>query len=166
MTASKHYADHPIVRYVRSLRGDYFLAREVADQLGCSVSTISYLAKTHADQGLGPSHQVRYGSTLLRLYTPERVERIREYIVGMRARQEGNRRRRPGRTRLWNAREAHQRARAFDRARYYRNEARRAGIRGEAERAAELERKGRELHDRLVRAGVARRRRVKGTGRR
>lgn len=80
----RKYADHPIVRYVRSLDGEYFLPREVAEALGCSTTTLVNLPKQYPDERLGPTHRAHYGEVLLTLYTPARMERIRRFLARQR----------------------------------------------------------------------------------
>lgn len=110
--AKASYANHPMIRYVRSLPGNYLLRREVADQLGCAHTTLSYLGRPGAPKGLGPTHTAKYGGITLNLYTPERVEQIRRYL----SRTARNVPRR-GRPKMWNS--AENLARRRERARMY-----------------------------------------------
>lgn len=141
------YANHPMVRYVRSLPGEYYLAREAAQRLGCSQSTIAYLGSQHPELQLGPTHKAQYGSVVLHLYTPERIEQIRAYL--QRTRSDGNRRIRSGRPRVWTASEVNARRRAFHRVRKYRRRAALAREQGQDDRAAGLQRQAEALQAQL-----------------
>jgi len=78
--APRDYADSPIVQYVRSLPQEFLLAREVAMELNVALTLLNYLARD-PERGLGPTHQAAYGSLTLRLYTPERLEKIRAHLA-------------------------------------------------------------------------------------
>jgi hypothetical protein len=84
------YADAAIVKYVRSLPQEFYLMREVSFQLGCAASMLGYLRRHYPE--LGPTHEASYGSTVLRLYTPQRIEEIRKHLEQTAARRRGQNR--------------------------------------------------------------------------
>jgi hypothetical protein len=86
----RRYADSPIVKYVRTLPQEFYLLREVSFQLGCAPSLLGYLSAHYPE--LGPTHQASYGSTVLRLYTPERIEDIRRHLESSTDRRHGKKR--------------------------------------------------------------------------
>lgn len=127
------YAKHPVVRYVRSLPGNYYLRTEAAEALGCAPSVLSYLAVKHPDLPLGPTHRANYGNVELLLYTPERVEEIRVFMkknkVGPRNRHN---------VRMFTPAELQQRRRTRGRAYSYRSRAKDYDVEGRTEDAALL----------------------------
>lgn len=114
------YANHPLVKFVRGLEGEYYLASEVADILGCAPSMLDFLRR-RAKTPLGATHKAQYGAIVVHLYTPERVAEISDYLRSMRAQEAalGNKGGR-GPVRLWNATEYQHRIRESTRARNYR----------------------------------------------
>lgn len=125
-----------MIRYVRSLPGNYLLRREVADQLGCAHTTISYLGRPAGPKGLGPTHTAKYGAVTLNLYTPERVEAIRLYLSRV-ARHSPRR----GRPRIWSSEENIARRRQHARMYAYRSRARKYSADGDADTASVLTRR-------------------------
>jgi hypothetical protein len=117
---AERYHVHPIVRFVRSLPGEYYLRREVAVSLQCSTTALQVLAKK-PELMLGPSAHVQYGELDLLLYTPDDIERIRRFREELHA-QSPHRVR--GRPRMWTPEEAGERTRKQDRARYRLRQAR------------------------------------------
>jgi hypothetical protein len=108
------YSQHPMVRYVRSLPGTYYLRTEAAEALECAPTLLAYIATKHPDLPLGPSHRATYGGHTLLLYTPERVEEIHAWMVA-RNRLQGH-----GRTTtVWTTAEMQDRRRAQARRKSY-----------------------------------------------
>jgi len=122
------YADHAIVRFVRSLPDEYYLPREVADLLDVSPTMLSWLPAKYPEDELGPTHQAAYGKIKLRLYTPERVRNIRRHLdehgTGC------------GRPRLFSQAEELTRRRQIYAERSYRKTVAKAEAAGETEKAA------------------------------
>jgi hypothetical protein len=118
---ASRYANHPMIKYVRSLPGEFYLAREVAQMVGCSPRMLAYINK-HSPTPMGATHQAQYGGTALHLYTPERVEEIREYLRA-RVTKADQGYRQKGPAVMWTHTEAAQRRRERDRARHYRRKA-------------------------------------------
>lgn len=162
---TKRYTDHPLVRYVHSMKEELYLAREAALSLGCSVATLGGIAKRYPYEGLGPSFNTTYGQWALRLYTPEQIEKIRKFRAD-RFTLLGKRRRRPGRTRLWSPEESHARARAADRVRYLVRSARIRREQGYLDMAADYEERAAKIRDSLDGESKARKGRIVGTGKR
>ena len=130
-----------MIRFVRSLPGDFRLRREAADELGKSVGTLHALTRRFPGEGLGPSHTVPYGSMTLRLYSAERIEHIRAFLAARTTFHEDGRERRRGRRQVWTSAEARSRRQRTDQARYHRRHAQALRERGEDEKAAEAEAK-------------------------
>jgi hypothetical protein len=133
--AGPRYANHPLVQFVRALDGEFYLTREVADQVDCSVAMLDYLRRRSTDP-LGPTHQARYGGIELHLYTPERIAEIAKYIAenSRHARGQG----RHGPTILWTRTEQLARSRNMDRARNYRVRGARYAAEGKTKEAARM----------------------------
>lgn len=127
------YGSHPLVRYVRSLEGEYYLIREVAEMLGCSMRRLEWL-RGHTDPPLGATHRAQYGGTVVHLYTPERIEAISEYLkqAAAKATQKHH-----GSLSLWTTTERHQRERDLGRAYRYRARAAAYTAKGKTEEAAQ-----------------------------
>lgn len=154
------YADHPIVQYVRSLPEEYYLTREVCEQVGCSHSMLLYLQR-RSPTPLGATHRVRYGAVSVHLYTAARVAAIKHYLDHEVTRvDQGNRRR--GQTVIWTKTELIKRRRAKDRARQYHQRAIRYRAEGREADAARLERMEAATMSKLDRARVKRREKVYG----
>lgn len=150
--ASQTYASHPMIRYVRSLPGDFLLRREVAETLGCSHAEISYLGRAGGPEGLGPTHTAKYGAVTLNLYTPERVERIREHL-----RRESPGAPRRGRPRMWSADEVDRRRKERARMYAYRYRARKYREAGDDDYADVLDKRADAISRRLGRGSERRR---------
>lgn len=109
---ARRYGNHPLVKYVRSLDGEFYLVREVIGMLGCARTTLNYLQ--HRDgPAMGPSHRISYGGTRVSLYTPERVAEIAQRLKETSDRSKGVHKR--GRKTLWNSTELVARTRARNR---------------------------------------------------
>jgi hypothetical protein len=148
-----------MVKYVRSLPDTYYLIREVADMVGCTVAMVVWVQR-HTDPPLGPTHKAQYGSVTLRLYTQERADAINEWL---RTHQGGDGMHdRRGPTRLWTKTETRKRARAFSRARELRRQAVRHRERGKEDQAKQLDEQEKRLLAQLEKARLTRRRQVIG----
>jgi hypothetical protein len=145
---STRYANHPLVKFVRDLDGDYYLTREVAEQLDCSESMLIYLRR-RSEKPLGPTHQASYGGIGIHLYTPERIAEIAQYLAENSGRALGYKRRGPAL--LWTKAEQLERDRDKMRARNYRVRGAAYAAQGEDEKAARMEKMNTELQDRLAR---------------
>jgi hypothetical protein len=148
-----------MVRYVRSLPETYYLAREVAEMVGCTVGMLTYLRR-HTDPPLGATHQASYGGLTMHLYTPERVDEIAVYLHDHRGGDGEHRRRGP--VRLWTKTEARRRARNFDRARAYRRRAEEYRAAGKEWEAARMSQFQQDMLDRLEKSRLQRWRKVHG----
>lgn len=124
-----------MIRFVRSLPGDFRLRREAAEELGKSVGTLHALTRRFPGAGLGPSHTVPYGSMTLRLYSAERIEHIRAFLSARAKFHEDGREKRRGRRQLWTSAEARSRRQRTDQARYHRRHAQALRERGEEAQA-------------------------------
>jgi hypothetical protein len=69
----------PVIEYVRSLGEDFLTGGEVASILDCSSSYIRKISNGKEGPHV-PSYKARFGKHTIRIYTPEDVELIREYI--------------------------------------------------------------------------------------
>lgn len=110
------YANHPIIKYVRSMPEPLYLPREVAQQLNVAARSLRY-AQQHSEAALGPTHKAQYGATVLHLYTPQRIEQLRAYFD--RNDTPGQKAVRRGPPKLWTQTETASRRRRFDQARKY-----------------------------------------------
>jgi hypothetical protein len=155
------YAMHPMVQYVRSLPEDLYLAREVAEMIGCSKAMLLYISR-HSDTPMGPTHQARYGATVLHLYTPQRIEQISEYLKREVTKADKGYRQK-GPLQMWTHTERVQRRRDQDRVRSYRKRAARYREEGDEKRAARMDRMDAALTARLEAAKEKRWRKVHGT---
>src|SRR3954462_11006517 len=131
---ARRYANHPMVKYVRSVPDDYYLAREVCELLDCSAATLIYLPK-RSGLPLGPSHQAKYGSVILHLYTQQRIDAIAEYLTTYRQPRGGPRH---GPETMWTRTEQTHRWRERNRMRNYHKRAVIHTAAGETEKAARL----------------------------
>lgn len=138
MKLSEGYSRHPMVQYVRSLDGDFYLAREAADQLGVSLSVLRGYGARLSAEGYGPSHRAMYGSIPLALYSAERLEKIRTRIAADRKRS------RPGAPVLWTPTERRDRRLALENCRAARRRIAAHIAAGEEKKAARLQKE----HDR------------------
>lgn len=68
----------PVTRFVRSLDGDFYTLREIANHLGVSVNSMRTLARKHPAE-LGPSFAVMFGRLKVFLYTAEDLDRVVEH---------------------------------------------------------------------------------------
>lgn len=69
----------PAVAFVRSLPGDYFMLREVAEIVGVSQYTLRNLIANDAD-GLTPSNFAMFGNVKIYLYTRADIERLQKHF--------------------------------------------------------------------------------------
>jgi hypothetical protein len=145
------YADHPIVQFVRSLDGDYYLRVEAAESLGIAQSMLPYLATRNPELQLGPSHRAMYGEVELLLYTPERIEEIRTYLKTNKRTQ-----RAIGHRRMFTPIEVQERRRLGGRMREYRKRADRYEGEGRTEDAKALRKAADLLSKQLTRTHDAR----------
>jgi hypothetical protein len=67
----------PVIDYARSL-GPYFVASEVAEQIGMSAGWVRKASRNRWTQA--PSYVAPYGDTHLFLYTKEDVKALKEYL--------------------------------------------------------------------------------------
>src|SRR5664279_4004969 len=104
----------PLVRHVRSLDGDLYLCREVADALDLSPSTVRRFGARDPDR-LGPSHETYFGRVLVYLYDAATVERLHAHLAEHRSAS--------GQPRLWSDAERRTRRAAHNRAAYRRRRA-------------------------------------------
>lgn len=128
----------PVTRFVRSLDGDFYMLREVADHLGMPTRSLRTLARRFPMQ-TGPSLAVMFGRLKVFLYTPEDLDRAVAF----------QRRRRsvdpqlddlaggPGRPALWTSEESRQRHRSQSKLYYWRRRAAELAGEGQMERAAD-----------------------------
>lgn len=137
MPAKPGYANHPLVQFVRSLEGEFYLAREVAEQLEVSKSMLA-LVRQNSPHPMGATHKAQYGSIVLHLYTPQRIAEIAEYMRTSAGHDLGNRKRGP--VAMWTKTEQQRRRRNFDRARQYRKRAEGYRAAGSEKQAARMER--------------------------
>jgi hypothetical protein len=156
-----NYARHPIVQYVRSLPEELYLAREVAEQVGCTKAMLLYISR-HSDAPMGPTHQARYGATVLHLYTPERIDQIREYFRREVTKADKGYRQK-GPVQMWTHTERVERRRQLDRARAYRRRAVRYREQGDEEKAARMDRESAAVTAQMEAAKAKRWRKVHGT---
>lgn len=159
-THATRYANHPIVKYVRSMPEELYLTREAADQLNCSKGYLKMLPKTTTVH-VGPTHQAQYGAKILHLYTPTRIEAIRVYMKELSGIDKGLGRRGP--TRLWTKSETISRQRAFARMRTYTLRAVEYRNAGRTDRALDMETRAAALRDSLETARAARYKKVHGS---
>jgi hypothetical protein len=149
------YANHPITKYVRSLDGEFYLGREVAELLDCSITTLANIRRS-SKSPMGPTHNAQYGSVVLHLYTRARVDKIAEYMREISGEERGLKRRGP--IVLWTRSETHTRRREFGRARTYRNRAAVYREQGQTEKAEELEQRSAAVLSKLEKVRLQRRR--------
>lgn len=140
MTGSK-YANHPLVRFVRSLPGEYYLTKEAAELLGVDGSQLTYIAK-HSPTPLGPTHQFSYGAIPVRLYTRERIDEIEAYLAKRTGAQSGT----PA---IWSRTESRDRKHKLVQVRDNHDRAAAATAAGDLEKAAEFERRAAATHTAL-----------------
>lgn len=130
--AVRAYDLHPVVKFVRSLTDEFYLRQEAARQLGYRSATLRAVARVHPELGLGPSHSVDYGKVALDLYTPGRIEELRQHFL--QAHPHG------GRPKMWNPAEVAERVSKQRKARWRLTQAKRlraAGMGGLADEAFE-----------------------------
>jgi hypothetical protein len=156
---TKRYADHALVRYVRSLNGQFYLAREVCELLDCAGSTLINLPR-RSGLPLGPTHQVRYGGITLHLYTPQRIEAIAEYLKEFRKPRNG---RRSGPDTMWTRAEQTQRWRARNRLYNYRHRAEQYTAAGDDANATRMLQQADTVNAELQRSRLNRWKKVHGT---
>lgn len=108
------YGMPPLIRFVRELKGEWYLIREVAEMLGLTRGAVYAAGRRHPR--LGPGAKVDYGKTVLMLYGPADVEELRKYFETREAVRQGDP---PGRPRLWTHEEWMDRRRRMDSARYW-----------------------------------------------
>lgn len=157
--STRPYGGHPMVQFVRSLEGEFYLAREVAEQLGCSRTMLAYLCN-RSDPPLGPTHRAQYGSVVLNLYTPERVAELAEYYKQVAKVDKGNHRRGP--TPMWTQTEARRRIREQNRVVNYRVRAAACREQGREKEAIRLENLTAPLLAKLEKAKIQRWEKVHG----
>jgi hypothetical protein len=121
-----------MVQWVRSLEHPFFLRYEVAESLGITLSMLSYLAKTYPEDNLGATHRASYEDVEILLYTPDRVEHIRQFLT---TRREGGLR---GRQRMFTASELQHRRRLAGRVRDYRKRGKEYAEAGKVEKSVRL----------------------------
>lgn len=155
----RRYADHPLVKFVRSLDGEYYLIREVAQMLGVSEPMLTYLRRS-SPTPLGATHKAQYGSIMIRLYTPERIAEIAEYMKTATGHDLGNAKRGPAQ--MWTPTEYHRRRRDQDRLRRYRQRAVSYRQRGMEKEATRMDRMATAMDTRLEKARVRRWEKVYG----
>jgi hypothetical protein len=105
-----------MIRWVRSYDEDYLTRTEAAESLDITLSQLTWIHRNHPDAGLGPSHKARYQGIEVLLYSPERIEGIRDWLVEYKASQTQRR----GRIRLFSSAELQARRRLGGRIRDYR----------------------------------------------
>ena len=154
MKLTPGYARHPLVQYVRPLDGDFFLAKEAAEELGCSPSVLYNLAQREGAAGYGPSHRASYGDVSLGLYSADRVEKIRTRLAEM-----GNHSR-SGAPLLWSPAERRERRLALERCRADRRRIGEYRARGDDANADRLQALHDKKHARLIEAGTKRRKEI------
>jgi hypothetical protein len=128
-----NYADHPMVRWVRSLDEPYMMRFEVAQTLDITLSHLSYLAKNFPGEELGPTHRAAYQDVEILLYTADRVEHMRDFLASHADSGRGR-----GRSRMFTAAELQERRRKGNRVRDYRKRAAIAMEAGKKEQAASM----------------------------
>ena len=128
------YADHPMIRWVRSYPDDYYTRMEAAESLDVTLSMLTWFAQRFPEAHLGPSHKARYQGIEIMLYSPERMEEIRAWVENYKA----TRVRRRGRQRMFTAAELQYRRRMGGRARDYRRRAKAYETDGRMDDAAAL----------------------------
>lgn len=70
----------PVKKYVRSLGRNFKVVSEVAEELGVSSSFIRLISdEKRVDV---PTYKAQYGKHEIRVYTPDDVEKIRQYLEG------------------------------------------------------------------------------------
>lgn len=117
----------PVVRFVRSLDGEYYLLSEVAAALDVPVPTLRRL-KTKNSKLWGPSFKTHYGKTLIYLYTPADLARLARRFAKIRAEHPAMLTGSLGRPRMWNLAERQERQRRFAQAGYMRKRAQRLRV--------------------------------------
>lgn len=147
------YGDHPMVKYVRSLPGEFYLTREVADMLDVSEDQLVHLRR-HAHPPLGPTHRAQYGGVTLYLYSAQRAAEIAERVKTTRG---------AGRPSLWTKTESTRRRRDRIRARNYRVRAAKYTEQGQLEQAARMQQMNDDLLAELDKAKRRRWKQVHGT---
>lgn len=115
----------PISAFVRTLDGDYYLVREVADAVGVSQHRLRKAIK-YEEPGMLPSDVVMLGKMTVYLYTIEDVKQIKETLANKRVVSRfKDIKKSPalkvGRPNLYTEEQKTERARLFSRVSYWKN---------------------------------------------
>lgn len=115
---------NPTTRLVRSLDGDYFMVREVAETLGVSQTTLrKFLSSEDPEHAnLRPSHMVAFGKVNVYLYTRDDVDRIRAYLKARMEVKDFTVTNAPGRPRIYSDAQRRERGRLYTRRHYWKKE--------------------------------------------
>jgi hypothetical protein len=127
----------PVVRHVRTLDGEYYMLREVAEQLGIPINALRGLIHKHPD-ALGPSSMTYLGRIKIYLFTAADVEALHRHLEWRRGFHPDLDDLHGGRPSLWSHAEQEDRHVRHASAYYWRKRAERleAAGRGEEARAA------------------------------
>lgn len=141
----------PATRFVRSLKGEYFLLREAAEAVGTSQFVLRKFI-SDGDIECSPSKYAQFGKTRIYLYTREDIESIRQNIEKKYGVYDHlGPHKKPGRPPKYNREQRKQRARMYSKSWYWRNRAKVLGEQGKIEAAqAAMERAkkiDRQLHE-------------------
>lgn len=139
----------PIIKYVRSIEGNYMTLAEVARALNVVEETLRLWRKRDPER-FGPSLMTHFGDVPVYLYSLDDLERVRRN-----AKERGIAK--CGRPRLWTVREGQARQRRMTRVSYLRARAKVLRAEGESARAGEMERKARDMNRALQSESKARR---------
>ena len=121
----------PATRYVRSLDGDYFLLREVAEYVGVSQFTLRKFISDNVESCV-PSKYAMFGKTRIYLYTRQDIESIREYVKKRNiVYDHDGQARKIGRPAKYTKEERVNRSRLYSKAWYWRNRSRMLAERGD-----------------------------------
>jgi hypothetical protein len=138
----------PVVLFVRSLDGDNYLCREVADALGVSTAMLRRLSAMNPD-AFAPSDNTRFGRMLVRLYSMGEVDRLHKHLEAKSLAAETGSARRPGRPRLWTEAERQDRRARYCAAAYRSRRARKLADAGEHAASAAANRDAATIRDDL-----------------
>ena len=139
----------PATAFVRSLPGEFFMLREVAEMVGVSQYTLRNLIAKNAE-GLTPSNYAMFGSVKIYLYTRADIDRLQKHFERrLEVRKYDGQSPKVGRPALYTKEERLERNRLHSQAYYWHKRHDRLVTEGRLDEAAHANDKAIEIEERL-----------------